>query len=482
MIKIFNDLENVMQDFKPIKENEVTMYVCGVTVYDSPHLGHAYSAVAFDIIRRYLEYRKYHVKYVMNYTDVDDKMIKRANEKNTDIFHIAQKYIDEYERMQKILKIKTPTIKPRATEEIPDIIKMIQDLEKKGYVYESEGSVYFDTSKLKGYKNYFRKKLSKEDDIIDFTHCDFAQEKRNIEDFVLWKKKKDGEPFWSSPWGEGRPGWHIECSVMAIKYLGNSIDIHGGGKDLCRPHHQNEIAQSECATGSKFVNYWIHNGFLNVDNQKMGKSLGNFIPLNEMLDKFSGTFLRYYFATAYYRTPINFSMDKLEEGKKNLNKIQIFYKKISEYTNLITKDENIELYESQNTTVSNIISEFHNAMDQDFNTAKAMGYFFALINYISKDSLNKNLPINQSIQSSIVKFLLDIDNVFKFIVDKSVESNDSESIWKNRYEELIIKLLDFRKNAKKKKKYDLADSIRDLISETGIVINDMGEDYSYTIN
>ena len=484
MIKIFNDLHNEIEEFKPIVEKKIGMYVCGVTVYDSPHLGHAYSAIAFDIIRRYLEYRGYNVKYVMNYTDVDDKMIRRANERGTDIYAISQQYIDEYEQMQHNLHIKPPTIKPRATQEIPDMIKMIKTLEEKGFAYESAGSVYYDTSKYEDYKYIFRKKnkaAENEGEEEQFTQSDFANAKRNVEDFVLWKKEKPGEPTWDSPWGKGRPGWHIECSVMATKYLGNTVDIHGGGKDLLHPHHQNEIAQAESATGQKFVNYWIHNGFLNIDNEKMSKSLGNFIPLMDMMEKFSGTFLRYYFATAYYKSPIQFSMDKLEQAQKNLDKIQKFYSNLKAYSNISTDTTKTPNSEDQAVQAQKFIDDFHNAMDNDFNAAKAVGFLFAMINYFQKQILNPNLELIQEVQTTILAFLEGIDSFFQFITVESKQDSGDTSEWKQRYEDLIVKLLDYRKEAKKEKNWTLADKLRDIVTETGVIVDDKGQDYTYEI-
>ncbi|WP_371802734.1 cysteine--tRNA ligase [Candidatus Lokiarchaeum ossiferum] len=481
MIKIFNDLHNEVEEFKPLNKNKVGMYVCGVTVYDSPHLGHAYSAISFDIIRRYLEYRGYEVKYVMNYTDVDDKMIRRANERGTDIYAISQQYIDEYEQMQQKLFIKPPTVKPRATEEIPDIIKMIQTLEAKGFAYVSDGSVYFDTSKYEDYKYIFRKKnKAGEDDDEQFSQSDFVDAKRNIEDFVLWKKEKPGEPSWDSPWSKGRPGWHIECSVMATKYLGNTVDIHGGGKDLLRPHHQNEIAQAESATGEKFVNYWIHNGFLNVDDEKMSKSLGNFIPLMDMMEKFSGTFLRYYFATAYYKSPINFSMDKLEQAQKNLEKIQKFYSTMKNYSKQISEDTT-PLGTEQMAQAQKFIDDFHEAMDNDFNAAKAIGFLFAMINYFQKQIFNQDQSLDKNVQVQIITFLEGIDSFFQFITNPVETVQEDTSEWKQRYEDLIVKFLDYRKEAKKNKNWALADKIRDIITETGVVVNDKGSDYTFEL-
>lgn len=509
MITVYDDLTNSYREFKPIREGFVSMYVCGITAYDSPHIGHARSAVSFDIIRRYFEFHGYEVKFVMNYTDVDDKMINRANEAGTTIYEIAEKYIKEYEDMQKALRIKPPTVKPRATQEIPDMIKMIQILEEKGYTYESGGSVYFDTSKMEGYKTLFQKKGGADDregfgedesegdygneSNTEFTQSAYAEEKRNIEDFVLWKKEKPGEPSWDSPWGKGRPGWHLECSVMAQKYLGPTIDIHGGGKDLKRPHHQNEIAQSECANGQKFVNYWMHNGFLNINSEKMSKSLGNFIPLMELLEKASGTLIRYYFATSYYKRPMDFSMDKLDEAKKNLEKIQKFYLQLKEYPavsaeqaskqgNSQVGSQNIkDLFALQTDEVRKFKDGFLEAMDYDFNSAKAMGFFFALINFMQKKVININAPLNESVKRELITFLEDIDNVFQFIIPAAESQADSvkDSIWKTQLDGLIEDLLSWRKEMKKEKQWAISDKIRDLVAKHGVKIEDQGMDYRW---
>ncbi|MHA1777721.1 MAG: cysteine--tRNA ligase [Promethearchaeota archaeon] len=496
MITIYDDLLNEYREFKPIREGFVSMYVCGITAYDSPHIGHARSAVSFDIIRRYLEFHGYEVKFVMNYTDVDDKMIARANEEETTIYEISEKYIKEYEEMQKALRIKPPTVKPRATQEIPDMIKMIQILEEKGYTYESGGSVYFDTSRMEGYKTLFQKKEKingddpkgefgddEDDSGSEYTQSAFADEKRNIEDFVLWKKEKPGEPSWDSPWGKGRPGWHIECSVMAQKYLGPTIDIHGGGKDLKRPHHQNEIAQSECATGHKFVNYWMHNGFLNINSEKMSKSLGNFFPLMDLLEKASGTLIRYYFATSYYKRPMDFSMDKLDEAKKNLEKIQKFYIQLKEYPTVKadSSPDSQYLLDLQRAEVKKFQDGFLEAMDFDFNSAKAMGFLFALINFMQKKVMNINAALFESVKQDLINFLEDIDNVFQFIVPSSdsKESQEKDSKWKKILDDLIEDLLSWRKEMKKEKQWVIADQIRELVSKHGIKIEDQGIDYKW---
>lgn len=477
MITIYDDLANEYREFHPIQDGMVTMYVCGITAYDSPHIGHARSAVAFDVIRRYLEFHGYNVKYVMNYTDVDDKMINRANDQGTTIYKIAEKYINEYEFMQKALLIKPPTVRPRATQEIPEMVEMIRNLERKGFTYQSGGSVYFDTSKMEGYKSLFRKKETiSEDD--EFTQSDFAEEKKNLEDFVLWKKEKPGEPSWDSPWGKGRPGWHIECSVMAQKYLGPTIDIHGGGKDLKQPHHQNEIAQSECANEQTFVNYWMHNGFLNIDNQKMSKSLGNFIPLMEMLEKFTGTLIRYYFATSYYKRPMDFSMPKLEEASKNLDKIQGFYTQLASYKSITASDLDSNDLKEQETEVDQFQNQFLEAMDYDFNSAKAMGYFFAMMNYFQKKVLNVEGKLADKVKVRLLNFLDDLDEVFQFIIPKQEDQVEDSQIRK-QLTSIVESILTLRKKMKAEKNYPIADQLRDILISNGIIVNDKGNESTW---
>ena len=483
MLKVFNDLANRLEEFKPLHAPDVRMYVCGPTVYDVPHLGHARSEVAFDMIRKYLEFKGFKVKYVHNYTDVDDKMINRANEEGTTIGALASRIIETYEAMQKALQVATPSVKPRATEEIPEIIDLIQVLEKKDYTYGNNGSVYFDTAKMPDYKSLFlKKKLTEDAQPDEFTQSTFLDEKRNREDFVLWKKKKDGEPFWPSPWGEGRPGWHIECSAMSMKYLGDSIDIHGGGKDLKRPHHQNEIAQSEAATGQPFAKYWLHNGFLNIDNTKMSKSLGNFIPLEDLLTKYSGKIIRFYFLSSYYIKPINFLPNRLEEAKVTLARIHTFYNTVQSYEQLKPKGDDDGLLSDQIEALTKYSDLFFNAMDKDFNTSMALGRLFSLINYFSKQVFNKQLPLETGVQTQIINFLDDLDsflNVIKPDPEGEVQ-NPGDSKWKDLLSAVVGNILEYRKELKKEKNYNAADALRDVLKKSGISVDDNGNEYTWS--
>ncbi len=489
MLKVFNDLTNKQEEFKPIEDKKVRMYVCGPTVYDSPHLGHARSAISFDLIRKYLEFKGYEVNYVMNYTDIDDKMIRRANEQEIDIFQLAEKYIGEYEKMLSALDIKEATTMPRATGEIDAIIDFIKILEKKDFTYESEGSLYFDTSKREGYKTLFMKvkapKPRVEVDMSEeerYTASEFADAKRNIEDFVLWKQQKPGEPAWDSPWGKGRPGWHIECSTMSMKYLGETIDIHGGGKDLKRPHHQNEIAQSEAATGQPFVNYWIHNGFLNIDNTKMSKSLGNFIELNELIKDYPGTLLRFYYLRTYYSRPMNFSLEKIDEAKQSLLRLQSFYAAMVSYTGFLDARKKKEAA-AQLEAAQKFIDKFFTAMDTDFNSANAIGQLFGLVNHVTKQYLNVGAPLTKKTRNLIVKFIEDIDTFLGFITTplKTPEAEGGDGVWKGRFESVVNALLEYRQAVKKEKNYAMADKLRTLLSAEGVQVSDTKDGFSWEL-
>jgi cysteinyl-tRNA synthetase len=480
-MKVFNSFTGELEEFHTLSPQEVKMYVCGITTYDSPHLGHARSAVAFDMIRRYLEYRGYRVTYVQNYTDVDDKMINRANEQGITIYQLAEKYIAEYETMQQQLRIKAPSVRPRATQEIPEMLQLIQTLEKKGYTYEAEGSIYFDTTKMPGYPEIFRKKKAKptpnsedaeESEDPVFTQSDFAEDKRTVADFVLWKKEKPGEPAWDSPWGRGRPGWHLECSTMSMKYLGETIDIHGGGKDLKSPHHQNEIAQSECATGKPFCKYWLHNGFLNIDHTKMSKSLGNFITAQDLLAKFPGVVMRYYFLTSSYRKPIDFSPEMLDQATVALKRLQKTVQTLKE----LPEAETIQApwTGDEVTTITKLQTDFFAAMDEDFNTAKAMGYLFGIINILNKKP--ENTPIPKELKSKLLGFFGDIDTFLDILTEDSPKPGSAaDSLWRNRTAQVIEAVLAMRQAMRKEKNYAMSDRLRDMLKALGIQIMDAKE-------
>jgi cysteinyl-tRNA synthetase len=474
-MQVYNSLTGMLEEFITITPYQVNMYVCGITTYDSPHLGHARSAIAFDLIRRYLQFKGFSVKYVQNFTDLDDKMINRANKESITIFQLAEKYIAEYEQMQKLLRIKIPDVRPRATQEIPIMIELIKKLESKGFTYVVDGSVYYDTSKFSDYKDIFRKKKNKDD--IDsgndedtlYSQSDYAEDKHNIEDFVLWKQEKPGEPSWDSPWGKGRPGWHLECSAMAMKYLGETIDIHGGGKDLKSPHHHNEIAQSEAATDKPFSKYWLHNGFLNIDNTKMSKSLGNFVTIFDILKKYSGVVVRYFFLTSYYQRPVDFSIDKLDQAIQGLKRLQKTYSAIQ----TLSVDQTVSIDPSIEKTIDDNITQFFSAMDEDFNTAKAFGFLFALLNHLQKSYLAENRPISSELKKKLIKFFTDIDSFFNILADDAVPTQDNtENEWKIKADQVVTRLVVFRDQIRKEKNYALSDQIRDLLKASGVTIFD----------
>ncbi|GAB6075808.1 cysteine--tRNA ligase [Desulfurobacterium crinifex] len=464
MIKIFNTLTERKEEFKPLEDKTVRMYVCGPTVYDHAHIGHARSAVVFDVIRRWLEYKGYKVIYVRNYTDVDDKIIKRSREEGIPWYEVAEKYIKSYEEDMEALNVKEPTYKPRVTEHIREIIEMIDGLIDKGYAYEAGGDVYFSVEKFPEYGKLSKRKI---DELIAGARIEPGEKKRNPLDFALWKKSKEGEPGWESPWGIGRPGWHIECSAMSMKYLGETMDIHGGGLDLIFPHHENEIAQSEAYTGKNFVCYWIHNGFVMVNKEKMSKSLGNFFTIKDILKEFSPDVLRLFLISTHYRSPIDFSFERLKDVEKSFKRLINFVKSKS------IIDSIPESKEEEGIIANDIKSfriRFEHAMDDDFNTAKALGVIFELVGYGNfqlKLALEKNrLYIYEK------KWLLEaiefVENSLKVLGFRLEEEKKSE------IEDKLIKLLiDVRSELRKRKAFDLADLIRDRLKELGITLEDL---------
>ena len=372
MIKVYNTLTRRKEEFRPLGK-EIKWYNCGPTVYDYIHIGNARNLVSFDIIRRYLEYRGFKVKFVQNFTDIDDKMIKRAKELNIPVKELAERFIKQYFEDAKLLRIKKATIHPKATEHIKDIISFIKDLEKKGYTYETDDGVYFNITKFRDYGKLSKQSIEK---LKAGARVEKNENKRNPLDFVLWKKHKPQEPCWDSPWGKGRPGWHIECSVMAITHLGSTLDIHSGGQDLIFPHHENEIAQSEALTGKSFVKYWLHNAFLTIRKEKMSKSLGNILTAHEVLKRYDPRVIRLFFFTTHYRSPIDFSETTIEQTQHSLERLD----------NFIITIKNIK--KNQGVDISKLIIEtrkrFINAMDDDFDTPKALAVIFEFIRKVNQ--------------------------------------------------------------------------------------------------
>ncbi|WP_297446050.1 cysteine--tRNA ligase [Desulfurobacterium sp.] len=463
MIKVYNTLTEKKEEFIPFEKNRIKMYVCGPTVYDDAHIGHARSAVVFDVIRRWFEHRGYSVIFVRNYTDVDDKIIKRANEKGVPWKEISEKYIKSFEEDMAALNVKEPTFKPKVTEHIPEIIKMIKGLIEKGHAYEADGDVYFAVETFPEYGKLSKRKI---DELMAGARIAPGEKKRNPLDFALWKKSKEGEPAWDSPWGKGRPGWHIECSAMSMKYLGEMMDIHGGGLDLIFPHHENEIAQSESYTGKPFVKYWMHNGFVMINSEKMSKSLGNFFTIKEILKDFSPDVLRFFLVSTHYRSPIDFSFERLKEAKAAFDRIKNFLNAKS-----VIKNVQEEGKGGAPVDVEKYRKAFNEAMDDDFNTAKALGILFEMIKEINilKDSIVKKQKATTEEKESIlaaVSFVREVMKILGFKLEEEKSTNNLE-------DELIKLLIDIRQQLRKEKKFKLADEIRDRLKQMGIVLEDL---------
>lgn len=462
-MKIFNTLSRTKEEFKPIEPGKVSMYVCGPTVYNLIHIGNARPMIVFDTARRYMEHKGYDVNYVSNFTDVDDKIIKKANEEGVDPSVISERYIEECKKDMKALNVKPATTHPKATNEIDGMIEMIQTLIDKGYAYVAEdGTVYYKTRSFKEYGKLSHKNL---DDLRSGNRSLLVSgedQKQDPLDFVLWKPKKEGEPYWESPWCQGRPGWHIECSVMSKKYLGDEIDIHAGGEDLIFPHHENEIAQSEAANGKEFAKYWMHNGFLNIDNKKMSKSAGNFFTVRDISEEYDLQVLRFFMLSAHYRSPLNFSADLMEAAKNGLDRI------VTSVSNLnfllenagsktMTADEEKLVEEAKE-----YITKFDEAMDDDFNTADAISAIFELVKFANtnvKEGASK--AFIQAIKEEIVL----LSDICGLIVDKKEEILDTD----------IEALIQERQEARKAKNFARADEIRDTLLAQGIILEDTRE-------
>ena len=455
-MKLYNTLTRTKEEFIPLEEGKVKMYVCGPTVYNYIHIGNARPFIMFDTLRRYLQYKGYDVTFVQNFTDVDDKIIKRGHEEGISPEDVANKYIDEYFVDADGLGIKRADVHPRVTDNIEQIIEFVKDLEDKGYAYEVNGDVYFDTKKFEGYG-----KLSKQnqDELEAGARIEVNSQKRHPMDFVLWKSKKEGEPGWNSPWGEGRPGWHIECSVMSSRYLGETIDIHAGGQDLAFPHHENEIAQSEARSGKTFSNYWVHNGYININNEKMSKSKGNFFTVRDISKQYDLEIVRFFMLSAHYRNPVNFSDEMLNQAKAGLERLYNAKEKleftISNLSESFMKDCEKELVNE----LESYKTKFINAMEDDLNTADAVSAIFELSKFI-------NTNVNEESSSEFAKMCLDKFNELTEVLNIVNKKNDD--ILDKDIEELIQK----RADAKKNKDFKLADDIRQELLDKGIILED----------
>ena len=460
-MKLYNTLTRKKEEFIPMEEGKVKMYVCGPTVYNFIHIGNARPYVVFDTVRRYFEYKGYDVTYVQNFTDVDDKIIKKANEENTTMDVIANRYIEEAFTDADGLNVKRATVHPRVTQEIENIIKMISELIEKGYAYEDNGTVYFDTKAFNEYGKLSEKNL---DELIAGASERVQQDdaKKNSTDFVLWKPQKPGEPKWSSPWGDGRPGWHIECSVMAKKYLGETIDIHAGGEDLIFPHHENEIAQSECCNGKPFARYWLHNGFITVDNEKMSKSAGNFFTVRDIVAHFHYEVIRFFILNGHYRMPINFSDELMKSCQNGLERIKNCKNSLVYYIDNCKKADMTEDEEKQLAEIDKFRVQFEEAMDDDFNTADAITAIYELVRFINKSITDE---VSKAFAEKEMEMFNRLTSVLGLLEKEKEKTEDPDTAM---IEELIAK----RTEAKKNKEFATADAIREELSQMGITIKD----------
>jgi cysteinyl-tRNA synthetase len=467
MLKLYNTLTKQKEEFKPINPPNVNFYMCGPTVYDFFHIGNARSFLMADIIRKYLEYRGYKVKYVMNLTDVDDKIIKKSNEEKISSDKVAEKYIHYFMEDIEKLGIKKADVYPKATQHMQEIIALIKKLEDRGIAYNVNGNVFYDVSKFNGYGKLSGKKI---DELESGARIEINEEKKNPLDFALWKKAKEGEPFWESPWGKGRPGWHIECSAMSCKHLGETFDIHAGGNDLIFPHHENEIAQSEGANGRLFVKYWIHFGFLNINEEKMSKSLGNFFTARDVLKKYSPFAIRMFFAQAHYGGPLNFSDELLTSSEKGLEKINNLRDRINEEL----RNENNSGFEPH-FDFKKFESDFVQVMDDDFNTPQGIAVIFEFLKEVNR-VIAENPDINTEFYRKAKDFLSKTAvGVFGILSFEEAHTAGDDRLEK----ELIELLIQLRIDAKKDKNYVLSDKIRDELNKLGIVLQDSKEKTTY---
>ena len=461
-MKVFNTLTKKKEEFVPLEEGKVRMYVCGPTVYNYIHIGNARPMIVFDTVRRYFEYKGYDVNYVSNFTDVDDKIIKKAIEEQVSAQEISQRYIAECKKDMAGMNVKPATKHPLATEEICGMVEMISELIEKGYAYEKNGTVYFSTRKFKDYGKLSHKNL---DDLRSGGRSLLVSgedEKEDPLDFVLWKPKKEGEPFWKSPWSDGRPGWHIECSVMSRKYLGEQIDIHAGGEDLIFPHHENEIAQSEAANGKEFARYWMHNAFLNIDNRKMSKSLGNFRTVREISEQYDLQVLRFFMLSAHYRSPLNFSAELMEASKNGLERILNATDNLKHLIASVAAEEMSAEEKEAFSKTDAYVEEFEKAMDDDFNTADAIAAIFELVKYANTTATAES---SKEYLRGLLDRIVKLGDVLGLILDKKEELLDAD----------IEKLIEERQTARKAKDFARADAIRDELLEKGIILKDTRE-------
>ena len=462
-MRVYNTMTKKKEEFVPLVPGKVSMYVCGPTVYNLIHIGNARPMIVFDTVRRYMEHKGYEVNYVSNFTDVDDKIIKKAIEEGITAEEVSQRYIAECKKDMADMNVKPATTHPLATQEIDGMIDMISTLIEKGYAYPAaDGTVYFRTRQFKEYGKLSHKNL---DDLRAGNRSLLVSgedQKEDPLDFVLWKPKKEGEPSWPSPWCDGRPGWHIECSVMSKKYLGEEIDIHAGGEDLIFPHHENEIAQSECCNGKEFARYWLHNAFLNIDNRKMSKSLGNFFTVREIGEKYDLQVLRFFMLSAHYRSPLNFSADLMESSKNALDRIINAVENLKFLAGNGAEGEMTEAEQKEVEGLAEFEKKFDEAMDDDFNTADAIAAIFELVKYANSNVTAEN---TKAFINTVKEKIVSLADILGLIVEKEEEILDSD----------IEKLIEERQAARKEKNFARADEIRNLLLEKGIVLKDTRE-------
>ena len=462
MIRIYNTLSKKKEEFKPIEDGKVRMYVCGPTVYNFIHIGNARPMIVFDTVRRYFEYKGYEVNYVSNFTDVDDKIIKKAIEEGISADEVAERYIAECQKDMAAMNVMPATTHPRATQEIGGMIEMISKLSEDGYAYEKNGTVYFRTRKFKEYGKLSHKNL---DDLRSGNRSLLVtgeDEKEDPLDFVLWKPKKEGEPAWESPWSDGRPGWHIECSVMSKKYLGTSIDLHAGGEDLVFPHHENEIAQSEAYSGEPFANYWMHNAFLNIDRVKMSKSAGNFFTVREISEKYDLRILRFFMLSSHYRSPLEFDREQMEAAEAGLGRITNAYENLKDRAANNKSESMSEAEKEQIPEVEAFVSKFETAMDDDFNTADAEAAIFDLVRFANKEV---DAESSKEFAGFVADTLKKLSDVLGLVIEVEKEDIDSE----------IEALIAERQAARKNKDFARADEIRNELLSRGIILKDTRE-------
>lgn len=462
-MKIFNTMSRTKEEFVPVDENEVKIYACGPTVYNFIHIGNARPLCVFDVLRRYMEYRGYNVKFVQNFTDVDDKIIKRANEEGITFEEVSEKYIKEFWTDAHGLNFKDATVHPKATENINEIIDIIKSLEEKGYAYAVNGDVYFRTLKFKEYGKLSHQPI---DDLQSGARIAVGDIKEDPLDFALWKGAKEGEPYWESPWGKGRPGWHIECSAMNRRYLGKTIDIHCGGQDLIFPHHENEIAQSECANGCTFSKYWMHNGYINVDNVKMSKSLGNFKTVREIAEVYGYEVIRYFLISSHYRSPINYNLEIIEQCKSALDRLYTCRESLDfAIKNANDMEDDTELVNLLNSRREQFIT----AMDDDLNTADGVAAVFDLVKDINTKILDK--AVSKNVCETAAKVFDELCDVLGILYNRKSNDLDSE----------IESLIAQRQEARANKDWVTADKIRDDLKARGIILKDTPQGVTWTM-